>query len=124
LTRRPGMTTDGSRGYGFSLVRNGTTDCGKEARNNTTQTQSKTISLKRNSPVRFQAIGSVERLHFTTPGVVKKKDQVIAKVPTPISDPAADKIGTNAPAASSAAVKSSTTPSRYAVHLSPNIGRH
>ena len=65
------------------------TDCGSEASNNTTQTQSKTISLNTNSPARFQAIGSVDRLHLTSPGVVKKNDQVMAKVITPISEPTA-----------------------------------
>jgi hypothetical protein len=67
-----------------------------------------------NSPVKFQAIGSVDKLHFTTPGVVKKKDHVIAKVTTPISEPTADRIGLNAPAASSAAIPNSTTPPTYA----------
>ena len=75
------------------------TDRGKEARNNTTQTQSKTISLNMNSPVRFQAIGSVDKLHLTTPGVVKKNDHVMEKVTRPNSEPTADKIGLNAPAA-------------------------
>ena len=61
------------------------TDCGSDASNNTAQTQSNTMSLKMNSPVKFQAIGSVDKLHFTTPGVVKKNDHVTAKVTTPIS---------------------------------------
>src|ERR1044072_7926599 len=65
---------------GCQAMRDRTTDCGKEARNNTTQTQSRTMSLKMNSPARFQAIGSVDPLHLTTPGVVKKKDHVIANV--------------------------------------------
>jgi len=38
------------------------------------QTQNRTMSSKTNSPARFQAIGSVDQLHVTTPGVVKKKD--------------------------------------------------
>ena len=92
------------------MVRDCTTDCGKEARNNTAQTQSRTMSLNRNSPVRFQAIGSVDKLHLTTPGVVKKNDQVIAKVIMPINEPAADKAGLKAPAASKAAMTNSTTP--------------
>ena len=41
------------------------------------------MSLNRNSPVKFHAIGSVEKLHFTTLGVEKKNDQVIANVPIP-----------------------------------------
>jgi len=89
-------------------------DWGREARNSTMQTLSKTISLNMNSPARFQAIGSVDKLHLTTPGVVKKNDQVIANVITPISEPAADKIGLNAPAARSAAIANSTTPRKYA----------
>src|SRR5262249_14689933 len=72
------------------------------------------------SPVKFQAIGSVDRLHFTTPGVVKKNDHVIAKVTTPISEPIADRSGLKAPAASSAAMVNSTTPSKYASPLRPN----
>src|SRR6516162_9360481 len=91
--------------------RDRTTFPGSDARNSTTQTQSSTMSLKMNSPVRFQAIGSVDRLHLTTPGVVKKNDHVMAKVTTPISDPIADSSGLNAPAASSAAITSSATPS-------------
>src|SRR5258708_28077939 len=92
---------------GFTFAgaeRDRTTDCGKEARNNTTQTQSRTMSLKMNSPVKFQAIGSVDKLHFTTPGVVKKKDHVIAKATTPITEPTADRLGLNAPAASTATI--------------------
>ena len=99
-------------------------DCGKEARNNTTQTQSKTISLNMNSPARFHAIGSVDKLHLTTPGVVKKNDQVMAKVITPISEPTADKTGLNAPAARSAAMANSTIPRRYASPLKPKIDIH
>jgi hypothetical protein len=91
-------------------VRSRTTDCGREARNNTTQTHSRTMSLNRNSPVRFHAIGSDERLHLTTPGVVKKNDQVIAKVTMPINEPSADETGLKLPAASSAAITNSTTP--------------
>ena len=68
--------------------------------------------MYKNSPVRFQAIGSVDRLHLTTPGVVKKNDHVIANVPIPINEPSADRIGTNAPAARRAAVVNSTKPSR------------
>ena len=108
----------------FYAVRDWITDCGKEARNKTAQTQSKTISLNRNSPVKFQAIGSVDKLHLTTPGVVKKNDHVIAKVPTPISEPTADKMGLKAPAASSAAVANSTTPRKYASPLRPNNDNH
>src|SRR3977135_2904704 len=104
--------------------REGMTDRGKGPRNNTTQTQSKTMSLNMNSPLKFQAIGSVDKLHFTTPGVVKKKDHVIAKVNTPISEPTADKIGLNAPAASSAAIPNSTTPRKYASPLRPNTDNH
>src|SRR5215472_3069478 len=89
-------------------------DWGREARNSTMQTQSKTISLNMNSPARFQAIGSVDKLHLTTPGVVKKNDQVIANVITPISEPAADKIGLNAPAARSACGAGNTSASRSA----------
>ena len=97
--------------YAFArAVRDRTTDCGKEARNNTTQTQSKTMSLNMNSPVKFQAIGSVDKLHLTTSGVVKKNDHVMAKVTIPISEPMADKIGLNAPATRSAAIPNSTTP--------------
>ena len=95
-------------------------DRGRDARNNTAQTHSKTMSLNMNSPVKFQAIGSVDKLHFTTPGVVKKKDHVIAKVNTPISEPTTDRIGLNAPAASSAAIPNSTTPRKYASPLRPN----
>src|SRR5258705_645863 len=108
----------------FWAVGDWTTDCGKEARNNTAQTQSKTISLNRTSPVKFQAIGSVDKLHLTTPGVVKKNDHVIAKVTTPISEPTADKIGLKAPAASSAAMANSTTPRKYASPLKPNNDNH
>src|SRR5215510_693633 len=97
------------------------TDCGSEASNSTIQTQSKTISLNMNSPAKFQAIGSVDRLHLTSPGVVKKNDQVVAKVITPISEPMADKIGLNAPAARSAAIPNSTTPRKYASPQKPNI---
>ena len=99
-------------------------DRGNEARNSTAQTPSKTISLNMNSPVKFHAIGSVDRLHFTTPGVVKKNDQVTAKVTTPISEPAADKIGLNAPAARSAAMRSSAAPRKYASPRKPNTDSH
>ena len=64
--------------------------------NNTAQTPSKTISLNRNSPVRFQAIGSVDKLHLTTPGVVKKNDHVIAKVTMPIKEPMDSSLGAGA----------------------------
>ncbi|SIO67474.1 hypothetical protein SAMN05443247_11756 [Bradyrhizobium erythrophlei] len=37
-------------------------DRGKEASSRPAQTQSKTIPLNMNSPVRFQAIGSVDKL--------------------------------------------------------------
>jgi hypothetical protein len=76
------------------------------------QTQRRTISLYKNSPVRFHAIGSVDMLHLTTPGVVKKNDHVIANVPIPINEPSADRIGTNAPAARIAAVVNSIMPRR------------
>jgi hypothetical protein len=68
--------------------------------------------LYKNSPVRFHAIGSVDKLHLTTPGVVKKNDHVIANVPIPINEPSADRIGINAPAARRAAVVNSIMPSR------------
>src|SRR3981081_3737154 len=100
------------------------TDFGRDASSNTVQTQSNTISLKMNSPVKFQAIGSVDKLHLTTPGVVKKNDHVTAKVTTPISQPTADKIGLKAPAASSAAMANSTTPRKYASPLKPNNDNH
>lgn len=103
------------------LVRRGTTVLGREAKNKTMQTQRSTMSLYRNSPVRFHAMGSVDILHLTTPGVVKKNDHVMMKVPTPINEPIADRIGMNAPAASNAAVVSSTTPRRSASPLIPNI---
>src|SRR5258707_6245524 len=102
----------------------GWADCGRDARNNTAQTHSKTMSLNMNSPVKFQAIGSVDKLHFTTPGVVKKKDHVIAKVTAPIREPTAERIGLNAPAASSAAITNSTTPRTYASPLKPNTDIH
>src|ERR1700739_1457479 len=101
--------------------RSGTNSLGREARNNTTHTQSRTTSLNKNSPVRFHAIGSVEKLHFTTPGVEKKNDQVMQNVPIPISAPNADAIGIKAPAARSAAVVSSMTPSKSASPLTPKI---
>jgi hypothetical protein len=97
---------------GNQFERSGTTPFGSDAKNKTTQTQRRTMSLYRNSPVRFHAIGSVDKLHFTTPGVEKKNDHVIAKVPIPINEPSADSIGINAPAARRAAVVNSTTPSR------------
>src|SRR6202041_1321786 len=92
--------------------RSGTILGDREARKSTAQTQRRTTSLNRNSPVRFQAIGSVEKLHFTTPGVVKKNDQVIRNVAVPTSDPSADMSGSNAPTANKTAVLSSTTPRR------------
>ena len=60
----------------------------------------------------------------TIPGVVKKKDQVIAKVATPISEPTADRIGLNAPATSSAAIPNSATPRTYASPRRPNTDNH
>src|SRR5215813_15106711 len=69
-------------------------------------------------------MGSVDRLHLTTPGVVKKKDHVTAKVITPISEPTADRIGLNAPNARSTAIPSSETPSTYASPLRPNTDNH
>src|ERR1700741_2129401 len=92
--------------------RSGTTFFGSDARNNTIQTQRKTTSLNKNSPVRFHAIGSVDTLHLTTPGVEKENDHVIANVPIPINEPSADRIGMNAPAARRAAVVHSIVPSR------------
>src|SRR3954453_12046165 len=94
--------------YGDALAR--ISARGSDARNSTTHTHSRTMSLNRNSPAKFQAIGSVERLHFTTPGVVKKNDHVIAKVITPRNEPSAERTGWNAPAASSAAIANSATP--------------
>src|SRR5712672_652446 len=102
----------------------GWADRGRDARNNTAQTHSKTMSLNMNSPVKFQAIGSVDKLHLTTPGGVKNNDHVVAKVTTPISEPTADKIGLEAPAASSAAMANSTTPRKYASPLKPNNDNH
>src|SRR6478672_7422132 len=92
--------------------RSGTTFFGSDAKNNTIQTQRRTTSLYKNSPVRFHAIGSADTLHLTTPGVEKKNDHVIANVPTPINEPSADRIGINAPAARRAAVVNSIMPSR------------
>jgi hypothetical protein len=66
-------------------------------------------------------MGSVDMLHLTTPGVVKKNDHVMMKVPTPINEPIADRMGMNAPAASNAAVVSSITPSRSASPLIPKM---
>jgi hypothetical protein len=68
------------------IDRSGTTFFGREAKNNTIQTQRRTISLYKNSPVRFHAIGSVDMLHLTTPGVEKKNDHVIANVPIPTNE--------------------------------------
>src|SRR5690242_11035766 len=92
--------------------RSGTTFFGSDAKNNTIQTQRRTTSLNKNSPVRFHAIGSVDKLHLTTPGVEKKNDHVIVNVPIPINEPSADRIGINAPAARRAAVVNSIMPSR------------
>src|SRR5580700_2594610 len=92
--------------------RSGTTFFGSDVKNNTIQTQRRTISLYKNSPVRFHAIGSVDRLHLTTPGVEKKNDHVIANVPIPINEPSADRTGINAPAARRVAVVNSILPSR------------
>ena len=81
--------------------------------------------MKMNSPVRFHAIGSVEKLHLTTPGVVKKNDQVMAKVTTPISEPMADCSGLNAPAARSAArayVLAVDLEPRFVAHLANKEG--
>jgi hypothetical protein len=60
--------------------------------------------LNKNSPVRFQATGSVEKLHLTTSGVVKKNDHVMAKVPAPISEPMAESTGMTDPAARRTAI--------------------
>jgi hypothetical protein len=108
----------------YQFDRSGTTFFGSDARNNTIQTQRRTTSLYKNSPVRFHAIGSVDRLHLTTPGVEKKNDQVIANVPIPINEPRADRIGINAPAVRRAAVVNSTTPRRYASPLIPKMDSH
>ena len=80
--------------------------------------------MNKNSPVRFHAIGSVDRLQLTTPGVEKKNDHVIANVPIPINEPSADRIGMNAPAARRAAVVNSIMPSRLASPLIPKIDSH
>src|ERR1700733_3988870 len=104
--------------------RSGTTFFGSDVKNNTIQTQRRTISLYRNSPVRFHAIGSVDTLHLTTPVVEKKNDHVIANVPIPINEPTADRIGMNAPAARRAAVINSMMPSRLASPLTPKIASH
>ena len=101
--------------------RRGTTVFGRDAKNKTTQTQRSTMSLYRNSPVRLHAMGSVDKLHLTAPGVVKKNDHVMIKVPTPIKEPIADRMGMNAPTASNVAVVSSTTPRRLASPLIPNM---
>ena len=37
--------------------------------------------MNKNSPVRFHAIGSVDTLHLTTPGVEKKNDHVRSPFP-------------------------------------------
>src|SRR5262245_16881427 len=84
--------------------RSGTIFFGSDAKNNTIQTQRRTTSLYKNSPVSFYAIGSVDMLHLTAPGVEKKNDHVIANVPIPINEPSADRIGINAPAVRRAAV--------------------
>ena len=68
--------------------------------------------MNKNSPVRFHAIGSVDKLHLTTRGVEKKNGHVIANIPIPINDPSADRIGINAPAARTVAVVNSIMPSR------------
>src|ERR1700754_3672181 len=98
--------------FGSQSDRSGTTFFGSDAKNNTIHTQRRTTSLNKNSPVRFHAIGSVDTLHLTTPGVEKKNDHVIANVPIPINEPSADRIGINAPAARRAAVVNSMVPSR------------
>src|SRR5690349_553487 len=109
---------------GHHFSRSGTTFFGSDAKNKTTQTQRSTTSLYRNSPMRFHAMGSVERLHLTTPGVEKKNDHVIANVPIPISEPRADRSGMKAPATRRAAVVSSTMPSRLASPLIPKMDNH
>ena len=80
--------------------------------------------MYKNSPVRFHAIGSVDKLHLTTPGVEKKNDHVIAKVPIPINEPIADRIGMNAPAARRAPVVNSIIPSKLASPLIPKMDSH
>src|SRR5260370_33482625 len=102
----------------------GTTVYGSDDKNNTNQTQRSTSSLYKNSPVRFHAMGSVDTLHLTTPGVEKKNDHVIANVPIPINEPSADRSGINAPAARRAPVVSSIMPSRSASPLIPKIDSH
>ena len=89
---------------------------GSDVRSKTIYTQRRTISLYRNSPVRFHAIGSVDKLHLTTPGVEKKNDHVIAKVPIPINEPSADNIGINAPAASSRRAGPGPLPPKTPLH--------
>ena len=66
----------------------------------------------------------MERLHLTTPGVVKKKDQVMRNVTIPIKALSAERNGTNAPTASSRAVVSSIVPRRYASPRWPNMPSH
>ena len=75
---------------GCQFERSGTTFFGSDVRNNTIQTPRRTRSLNKNSPARFHAIGSADRLHLTTPGVDNKNDHVIANVPIPIKEPSAD----------------------------------
>jgi hypothetical protein len=53
---------------GTHLERRAMIFLGIEAKSKTTQTHRRTMSLNRNSPVKFHAIGSVEKLHFTTSG--------------------------------------------------------
>src|SRR5271163_1919146 len=86
-TRRAQTFDNSSSSSRHQSDRSGTTFFGSDVKNNTTQTQRRTTSLYKNSPVRFHAIGSVDRLHLTTPGVEKKNDHVIANVPIPIRVP-------------------------------------
>jgi hypothetical protein len=120
--RTHGPASSSSSKIQFDL--SGTNFLGRDAKNNTRQTQRRTTSLYKNSPVRFHAIGSVDTLHLTTPGVEKKNDHVIANVTIPINEPTADKIGINAPTARRAAVISSIMASRSASPLIPKIESH
>jgi hypothetical protein len=64
-------------------------------------------------------MGSLETLHFTTPGVEKKNDQVMMKLPTPIKDPSADRAGIKDPRANNTAIVNSVIPSKSASPLTP-----
>jgi hypothetical protein len=53
--------------------RSGTTFLGSDAKNKTIQTQRRTTSLYKNSPVRFHAIGSVDTAPFDDTGCREEK---------------------------------------------------